>query len=185
MTFDPSTGYRRLPALDENTARRLALLRELSLTDLITAELDRFAEQLAREAGEPFAMVNLVGDAQHFAGLYAATRTDSGEPLPAVGRSMSLEHGYCPDVIDRGCALILPDVCASPRFASNDVVDDIGIRTYAGAPLIHPGTGLPIGTVCVVGTEARPSSHGKPMLHLIKTAAAKATRLLLDESTPR
>ncbi|MEU0990640.1 GAF domain-containing protein [Streptomyces sp. NPDC005953] len=178
MSFDPTTGYHTLRTLHDNTPRRLALLNELGLTGLITQELDAFAETLAREADEPFAMVNLIGDSQHFAGLYAATHTPDGEPLPPVGRTMSLEHGYCPDVIDRNVALILPDVCASPRFASNDVVDSIGIRTYAGAPIIHPTTGLPIGTVCVVGTQARPKTHGKPRLHLIKNAATKVAQLL-------
>ncbi|MFD0427524.1 GAF domain-containing protein [Streptomyces zhihengii] len=72
---------------------------------------------------------------------------------------MPLDHGFCPEVVDRRKALVLPDVFSSPRFAGNTVVDLIGIRTYAGAPLVHGDTVL--GTVCFVGPVERDLSTGR------------------------
>jgi GAF domain-containing protein len=128
-------------------------------------QLDHFARQLAHDAGVPYAMVNLfTGGEQHFLGLCTP---DGHDALPAVGRQMPIEHGFCPDVVARGKALVLPDVCAYPRFASNPVVDLIGIRTYAGAPLIHD-SGTVLGTVCFVGPQVLPDSTGRNSLALIK-----------------
>jgi GAF domain-containing protein len=72
-------------------------------------------------------------------------------------------------------ALVLDDVCDYPRFASNPVVDEIGIRSYLGAPLIDR-TGATLGTVCVVDTEPRP--WGRPGLQTIKTMAAELIDLI-------
>lgn len=126
-------------------------------------ELDAFAKQLAEEAGVPYAMVNIFGTEQQFFGLHTPGEASD---LPTVGRSMSLDHGWCPEVVEKMHALVLPDVYAFSRFAGNAVVDLIGIRTYAGAPLIHDGTVL--GTVCYVGQEERDLSTGRAALELIK-----------------
>jgi GAF domain-containing protein len=64
---------------------------------------------------------------------------------------------------------VLDDVCDYPRFAGNPVVDEIGIRSYLGAPLIDR-TGVALGTVCVVDIEPRP--WGRPGLETIKALAA-------------
>ncbi|MFD8609640.1 GAF domain-containing protein [Streptomyces sp. NPDC059631] len=142
--------------------QREELLRAFNLTGP-DPELDAFATQLAEEADAPYAMVNLFGEEQQFFGLHTPA-ADSG--LPAVGRSMPLDHGFCPVVVAKKKALVLPDVCASPRFAGNTVVDLLGIRTYAGAPLIHRGKVL--GTVCFVGIKPRELSTGRGSLALIK-----------------
>ncbi|MGW4032135.1 GAF domain-containing protein [Streptomyces sp. NPDC004838] len=110
---------------------RADLLRILALTGP-DDELDAFAARLAADADVPYAMVNAFGDEQHFVGLHA----DRGSGLPDVGRGMALDHGWCPEVVKRELPLVLPDVYAHPRFAGNPVVDAIGIRTYAGAPLV-------------------------------------------------
>ncbi|MET9111630.1 GAF domain-containing protein [Streptomyces zhihengii] len=139
-----------------------ALLRALGLSGP-TPELDAFAARLAQAAGVPYAMVNIFGDQQQFFGLHTPGEDSD---LPTVGRSMPLDHGFCPEVVDRRKALVLPDVFSSPRFAGNTVVDLIGIRTYAGAPLVHGDTVL--GTVCFVGPVERDLSTGRDSLALIK-----------------
>ncbi|MFF0448081.1 GAF domain-containing protein [Streptomyces sp. NPDC004609] len=141
---------------------RADLLRILGLTGP-DDELDALAARLAADADVPYAMVNAFGDEQHFVGLHAI----QGPGLPDVGRSMALDHGWCPEVVRRRLPLVLPDVFASPRFAGNPVVDAIGIRTYAGAPVIFNGTVL--GTVCFVGPQPRHLSTGNAALDLIKT----------------
>ncbi|MFJ1249357.1 GAF domain-containing protein, partial [Streptomyces albidoflavus] len=85
------------------------------------------------------------------------------------------DSAYCPYVVVRRKALVLEDVCDFPRFAGNPVVDEIGIRSYLGAPLIDR-TGLALGTVCVVDTQPRP--WGRAGLDTIKAMAAELTEQL-------
>ncbi|QXJ26995.1 GAF domain-containing protein [Actinomadura graeca] len=161
---------------------RLRLLGELGLTgaegrwDAFAADLARaFAGQLHAAAAVPYAMVNVITDRQHFVGLHIP---QGQEP---VERTMSTQDGFCPEVAARGLGLVLPDVCAYPRFAANAVVDGLGIRTYAGAPLVHPATGIVLGTVCVVGTTPLPLSTGTASLELLK-ARSTALMDLIDQA---
>ncbi|MYX42409.1 GAF domain-containing protein, partial [Streptomyces sp. SID89] len=73
-------------------------------------------------------------------------------------------------VVVRRKALVLEDVRDYPRFAGNPVVDEYGIRSYLGAPLID-STRTVLGTVCVVAMEPRP--WGREGLDAIKSAAAE------------
>ncbi|WP_406498306.1 GAF domain-containing protein [Streptomyces sp. NBC_00846] len=162
MTFDHDSGLSTL-APDIELPARVGLLHRLGLGEP-DPEFDAFAADLAHAAGVPYAMVNLVTNEQSFVGLHSPSDGD----IPAVGRTMARNHGYCPEVVSRRLPLVLPDVTAYPRFAGNEVVDLIGIRTYAGAPLIHEPTGIVLGTVCFVGPEERPLSTGQASLDLIK-----------------
>jgi GAF domain-containing protein len=94
-----------------------------------------------------------------------------------MGRVMDLDLGFCPEVVERRKSLILPDVCASPRFSSNPVVDQIGIRTYMGAPLIDT-TGTTLGTICVIGPEPRPLASGRAALTFIKERCDELMQLI-------
>lgn len=73
-------------------------------------------------------------------------------------------------MVVRRKALVLEDVCDYPRFAGNPVVDEIGIRSYMGAPLIDR-SGVALGTICVVDTDVRP--WGRAGLETIKALAAE------------
>lgn len=189
MTLDPVTGRQLLTPIDEEIPRRTERLRQLGLGDYPDREFDAFAAELAQGAGElahtagtPYAMVNLITDRQYFAGLYTPSgiRADSGarpeNEGTGVGRVMSRDHGYCPHVVVRRRALVLDDVCDYPRFAGNAVVDEIGIRTYMGAPLLDRRTGTALGTVCVVDTEPRP--WGREGLEFIKDRAERMMQII-------
>lgn len=163
----------------QQDAQRLGLLDELGLVDPAAgfkafAEFDTFAADLARAADAPYAMVNVRTDQQEFIGLFNAPG------MKPVARTMRADHGYCPEVMQRSKALVLTDVCAHPRFQSNPVVDQIGIRTYAGAPLIIDD--IVLGTVCFVGPETRPQSTGRPSLALIKARAEMLVDLLYQRA---
>jgi hypothetical protein len=176
MTFDADAGL-HLPTPDADLAERRRVQNALGLGKP-DPEFDQFARDLAREAGVPYAMVNLfTADEQHFVGLHS----DGGD-LPAVGRTMPRDHGYCPEVVDRRKSLVLPDVMAHPRFAGNTVVDKIGIRTYAGAPLIDPSTEIVLGTVCFVGLEQLPRETGQASLALIKQRAEDLMQLIYERA---
>lgn len=173
--YDP-TGHLLLTPEDVEAPQRVVRLRELGLGDAPVPEFDDFARQLARVTGAPYAMVNFIDeDQQYFAGLYApgsdqAVELDASSNAGAsVARVMARDHGYCPHVVVRRKALVLEDVCDYPRFAGNPVVDEIGIRSYLGAPLIDR-TGMALGTVCVVDQEPRP--WGRQGLETIKSMAS-------------
>lgn len=190
MSYDTDAGF-HLPAPDSLLAEREQRLRELGIGQAPDPEFDAFATDLANAAGAPYAMVNFITGQQFFAGLHTPSNQQGPggiEPAggaPEVGRTMVREHGYCPDVLTRRKALVLPDVYAYPRFASNEVVDLIGIRTYAGAPLIDERTDTVLGTVCFVGTEPRGKETGRDTLELIKEHRDRMMKIIYDRTGGR
>ena len=174
-TFD-AAGHRHLSPVDTNAPVRAARLQQLGLGSKPDAELDAFAEYVAKTAGVPNAMVNFISDTQQYlGGLYTGIMTPDTAPAETDPRSAPMETGYCPHVIARRKALVLDDVFAYPRFAGNDVVDRMGVRSYLGAPLIDR-TDTPLGTICVVDSEPRP--WGREGLHMIKNIAAELIDLI-------
>ncbi|GAA2502175.1 GAF domain-containing protein [Streptomyces gobitricini] len=177
MTYDP-TGHLLLTPVDREAPLRVRRLRQLGIGERPDPDFDAFAERLAKVTGAPYSMVNFIDENQQFfAGLHTPNGTHSTEKLSAtaavgggVSRYMARDHGFCPHVVVRRKALVLEDVCDYPRFAGNPVVDELGIRSYLGAPLIDR-TGTALGTICVVDTEPRP--WGRPGLETIKSLAAE------------
>lgn len=178
MMYEPP-GHLLTP-LDADAPRRAARLKELGLGDRPDPEFDDFARMLANSAKAPLAMVNFIGeDRQYFAGLHGpglvpggpGAVADAGSPA----RIMTMDQGWCPHVVSRRLPLVLDDVCDYPRFAGNPVVDDFGIRSYLGAPLIDR-TGTALGTICVVDLAPRP--WGRPGLDFIKAKAAEMIELI-------
>ncbi|MFC9946465.1 GAF domain-containing protein [Streptomyces pratensis] len=165
-----------LTPVDQDGSRRSARLRKLGLgerADASFVSFDAFADRVAEVTGTPFSIVNFIdGNRQFFAGLHTPAGADGDLGAAASagrsGRYLARDHGYCPHVLVRRKALVLEDVCDFPRFAGNPVVDDIGIRSYLGAPLIDR-TGVALGTVCAVDTVPRP--WGRAGLETIKLLA--------------
>lgn len=158
-----TTAHLLLTPVDKEAPSRVRRLRRLGIGLCPDLAFDAFADRLAEVTGAPYSMVNFIDENQQFfAGLH--TPDDTGH------RYMARDHGYCPHVVVRRKALVLEDVCDYPRFAGNPVVDEIGIRSYLGAPLIDR-TGTALGTVCVVDVEPRP--WGRSGLETIKAMAAE------------
>ena len=173
MSYDPPRPAGRLLLTPEDTEApaRTLRLRRLGLGQRPEPALDAFADRLAELAGAPYAMVNFLDqEGQFFAGLHtpAGGRAARGGK-PELGRSLPRDHGYCPHVVVRRKALVLEDVGDYPRFAGNPVVDEYGIRSYLGAPLVDT-TGMALGTVCVADLAPRP--WGRAGLETIKATAA-------------
>jgi GAF domain-containing protein len=168
MIYDLSGNHPLTPA-DPEVPARMVRLHELKLGDGPDSQLDEFARRMGEVTKAPLAMVNFIhADHQYLGGLYTGSTLPVALQVGLSGRTFSREHGYCPHVVVRRKALVLDDVCDYPRFAGNPVVDEIGIRSYLGAPLIDR-TGVALGTVCVVDTEPRP--WGRPGLETIKALA--------------
>ncbi|CAL9356952.1 hypothetical protein SUDANB6_00587 [Streptomyces sp. enrichment culture] len=173
MSHDPPRppGRLLLTPEDREAPARVRRLCRLGLGRRPEPELDAFADRLAGLADAPYAMVNfLVGDGQFFAGLHVPAPAPADGPHPVLGRTHPRDHGFCPHVAARRKALVLEDVRDYPRFAGNPVVDEFGIRSYLGAPLID-GTGTVLGTVGAA--DVRPRPWGKAGLETIKATAAE------------
>ncbi|WP_221349787.1 GAF domain-containing protein [Streptomyces beigongshangae] len=199
MSYDPPrpAGRLLLTPEDREAPARTRRLRVLGLGEHAEPAFDAFARRLAELAAAPYAMVNFIGEeGQFFAGLHTrhtgdgsadGNRQGSGEGSGdgaggarfGLGRRMARDHGFCPHVVVRRKALVLEDVRDYPRFAGNPVVDEFGIRSYLGAPLLDR-TGIALGTVCV--TDVEPRAWGRSGLETIKaTAAELAERIALRE----
>ncbi|MGW2445063.1 GAF domain-containing protein [Streptomyces sp. NPDC001675] len=176
MSYEPPRPVRGLLLTpeDKEAPARASRLRGLGLGERPEPALDAFADHLARLTGAPYAMVNFVGeDRQFFAGLRTpatapVVRTDGSRP--EVGRVLPRDHGFCPHVVVRRKALVLEDVRDYPRFAGNPVVDEYGIRSYLGAPLLD-SSGMALGTVCAA--DVAPRVWGRSGLETIKSLAAE------------
>ncbi|MFG2633365.1 GAF domain-containing protein [Streptomyces sp. NPDC048362] len=175
MSYEPPRPVRGLLLTpeDKEAPARVRRLRRLGLADRPAPALDVFAEHLAQLTGAPYAMVNFIGeDHQFFAGLrvpaVAPVVREDGTRVE-LGRTLPRDHGFCPHVVVRRKALVLEDVRDYPRFAGNPVVDEYGIRSYLGAPLID-SSGMALGTVCAADTA--PRVWGRAGLETIKALAA-------------
>ncbi|MFF0448843.1 GAF domain-containing protein [Streptomyces sp. NPDC004609] len=179
MRYGPA-GRLLLTPVDGEAPERVRRLRELGFGDRPDPVFDEFAHRAARATRAPYGMVNFIDEnRQFFAGLHTPAGTHSGSDLSTsaaaaaargTGRVLSRDRGFCPHVIVRRKALVLEDVCDYPRFAGNPVVDEIGVRSYLGAPLIDRA-GIALGTICVVDTEPRP--WGRAGLETIKSLAGE------------
>ncbi|MGW5212707.1 GAF domain-containing protein [Streptomyces sp. NPDC004051] len=150
-------------------AQRYELLNRLGVPPVANEDFDDLARDMATQAGFLYGFVNLFLEEQTFVGLHQPP-ADSGFVI--VGRAMSRDHGWCPEVMARKKALPLHDVHASPRFSGNVVVDAVGIRSYFGAPLIHD-SGTVLGTVCVIDPEKRPLSEARRLRDIVINASAQ------------
>jgi GAF domain-containing protein len=164
------TGYLMLTPDDPDAAPRARLHAELGLAAAPVPEFDEAARELAEATRASHARVTLVGVArQYFAGLHAP-------PGERLVRDADRDRGFCPHVVVRRRALALDDARDYPRFAANPAVDEDGIRSYLGAPLMDP-SGVALGTLCAQDRTPRP--WGPKDLSTVKDAAAELTRRIL------
>lgn len=134
------------PVWSEET--RLAALASYAILDTgREPEFDEVAELAAYILDAPIAVVNFIAaDRQWF----KAEKGIGADSLP-------LDVSICRHAILQPGVLVVPDLSKDPRFEGNPLVMEGGLRFYAGALLETP-EGLPLGTVCVLDSIARP--HG-------------------------
>lgn len=179
MLYNESVGHIFTPA-DEDAPIRAARLRELGLGEHAEPEFDEFARMLASSTKSPLAMVNFISeDHQYLAGMHAPALLGTEAPPDDSVRTASMDKGLCPHVVARKLPLVLDDVCDYPRFVGNPYIDEFGIRSYVGAPLIDK-TGTALGTICIVDMEPRP--WGRPGLEFIKAKAAEIMEIINKRS---
>jgi len=138
-----AAGPRHRPApLPDDDQERLAELWSTGLLDSAPeAAFDHAVHLATWITGTPTGLVSLVdADRQWF-------KAALGLEVAETPR----DEAFCAHTILRpGEVLIVEDTLADPRFADNPMVaGDLGIRFYAGVPLVSSG-GHAVGTLCVL-----------------------------------
>ena len=140
----PETAMRA--ASHPENDKRIAALRSYGILDTPReSDFDEIVALAARICETPISVVNLIdNDRQWFkaeVGLNA--------------RETPLETSICSHIILEEGFVEIPDTLDDPRMADNPLCqDNPGLRFYAGAPLVTE-SGLPLGTLCVLGNEPR------------------------------
>ena len=131
----------------DDEADRLAALLDLGIlgTDH-TVEFDIFPSLAKNLLSTPMAAVSLVdGERQWF-------KASAGLPVRETPR----DYSFCAHaILAPSETLYVPDAAQDPRFADSPLVTGgMGIRFYAGAPIIGPG-GHALGALCVLDSKPR------------------------------
>lgn len=127
---------------------RLAALHDYAILDtqpeIAFDDIARIAAEICRT---PMAMVSFV---EH-------TRQWFKSQIGLSICETPIEISICAHAIKYDDLFVVPDTRKDTRFSSNMLVTgESGIRFYAGAVLKNIN-GLPLGTVCVMGTDPRPN----------------------------
>ncbi len=126
----------------ENEIARIAALDSYGVLDTDQEPVfDAITRSAALVCGVPIALVSLVDRGRQW--------FKSSQGLPGV-RETSRDIAFCAHAILSPGIFEVPDASDDERFRDNPlVIDDPGIRFYAGAPLID-SEGFSLGTLCVI-----------------------------------
>lgn len=155
-----------IPPLPKCEQARLVALRSYGILDTPPEErFDRITRLVSRLLEVPLALVSLVDeDRQWFKSRCGLDATETPR-----------EVAFCAHAILGEGALVVEDASRDPRFAANPLVTgELGIRFYAGQPLITSG-GFRLGTLCAIDT--RPRSLPRAQRELLSDLA----QLVMDE----
>lgn len=126
--------------LPSNEAERLAALQSYDILDTACeASFDNIATLASMITECPIALISLVdSNRQCFKARVGLEATETARDV-----------SFCAHAILKPSEmLIVRDATLDPRFQDNPVVADMGIRFYAGAPLVTQD-GAALGTLCV------------------------------------
>jgi len=138
-------------------------LLELDRLNLIDSppdpDLDRITARLARMFDMPIALISFVSkDRQFFKSQFGL------ENELAEARSTSRDVSVCAEVVATNDILVVEDLARDRRFANNALLNEKGLRFYAGTPL-RGTNGEPLGSLCVLDhTPRRFGEHERRVL---------------------
>ncbi|PZO55288.1 MAG: hybrid sensor histidine kinase/response regulator, partial [Phormidesmis priestleyi] len=124
---------------------RLLALHQYDILDTPSEQsFDDLTQLAASLCKTPVAVITFVdSDRQYFKSAFGAQMTTA-----------PLEQGFCPFVVEQSQPLVVTDAPNDAKFHSHPSIDAMGLRFYAGVPLIT-AQGHAIGTICVVDFEPR------------------------------
>lgn len=147
---------------------RLAAARASGLLDTPADEpFDRLATLAATVLGTPLAFITVVDATRSFwkscIGVDATDLADRQNPV---------SESFCQYVIDVRGEIIVEDAATDPRTRDNVSVSKMGVRAWAGFPLLAPD-GEVLGSFCVVDTRPRTwSGQDREVLRVLAHAAS-------------
>lgn len=159
---------------------RLAAVRATGLLDSTAEEpFDRLARLAATLLDAPLAFVTVVDERRSF--WKSCIGVDTSNP---GDRQNAVEQSFCQYVVGTAEPLIVEDAALDPRTRANPSIKSMGVRAWAGYPLLSPD-GLVLGTFCVVDTKPRPwTDRDSTVLETLAHAASGeiALRVALQEA---
>jgi len=162
-TFRTQTAY----PLPQDESARLAAIDAYDFdADDLRADVERLTSLAARHYGVSTASINVIDETeQDFLVCHGADWTPTAR-----------EDAICTyAIVDDRPVTVIEDVADDPRFAGNETLEAMGIRSYMGADLTTPA-GQTIGTFCVYDDE--PRSFDDDERAYIRTLAELAMRLI-------
>ena len=146
-----------------------ARLEEIAALGLVSGDQDPALDAIAHEAaaalGAPTALINVVLDTA----VHVAASHGLDGWVAEVG-GVPAEWAFCAHIARLGAPLAIEDTTVNVLSASSPLVVIDGVRSYAGVPLVS-ARGHALGTLCVLGTAARPFTAAD-----IETLTAHAAR---------
>ena len=158
LTLRTQVGY----PLPDDEDERLAAIERYDLDDEeIEPAFDRLTELARIHFDVDVAFIGIVGEHEE---RFISCRGDDYATLER-------ENTMCTHAILEEDVMLVSDVKADPRFEHNEALEQLNIRSYAGAPMRTPD-GAAIGSFCLTHDEPRTYSDGD----------ARYLRLLADEA---
>jgi len=127
---------------------RLAAVAEAGLLDSDREDaFDDLTRLAATLMDAPFALATVVDSSRAF------WKSCFGVPLDGP-RESTADDSFCQHVVASGQPMVIGDVREDPRTHDITAIDTMGVRAWAGVPLLAPG-GQVLGTFCVVDVVTR------------------------------
>ena len=160
----------KCPPVLQSEPQRLAALAEYEFIDsLPLPSLEPIPVLATRLFGTTMAAINMVGSEQVF---FAASA--------GIGDAdMRRDVSFCAHAMTQDDVMVVPDARHDERFHDNPLVTgDLGIRFYAGVPLLSPG-GLPLGALCIIDHQPQDGLSDKDKLALRELGRIASDKLEL------
>ncbi|MDP3299588.1 MAG: ATP-binding protein [Phenylobacterium sp.] len=160
--------------MESPIAARLMALRRLNILETDPeASFDSLVGLAARIFSAPISAFSLMdGERQWFKARIGIAPTET-----------PLEISFCTHALTSGAEVYeISDASADARFEDNPLVwGETSLRYYLGAVIRCP-SGVPIGTLCILDTVARPpiSDEGRSQMRSLARAVEDALRLRLE-----
>jgi len=169
----------RFAAMLRRESARLRAIGRMGIVDEAPPDQDlqKLVEETAQAFHVPIALVSIIlKDKQWFKAYYG---------LPeevAEARSTPREISFCRHIVegDHPGPLVVPDATRHPVFASNPLVKQGVVGSYAGAPLVTP-EGHVLGTLCII--DSKPMGIDQADLDHLRVLARRVAGELEMRST--
>ncbi len=127
-----------------NEPQRLFALQSYQILDTPSeATFDVLAEQVAATLNAPIAVIGFIDETRHW------FKAKVGTPFEVNRR----EWATCAHTIAEAQVIACNDVRLDARFSDMPPLEQVGVKAYAGAPIIADGCA--IGTVCIFDLKTR------------------------------